>query len=100
MAIDASILIFERIKEELHKKLSFKTALENGFSGAMTVIIDANITHFLVALVLYYVGAGPLKGFAISMIVGIIATILTGIIMLKSIFKYFVHNLNYENIKI
>ncbi len=100
MAIDASILIFERIREELASGIPFSKALESGFSGAMTVIIDANITHFLVALVLYYVGAGPLKGFAISMIVGIIATILTGIIMLKGIFRYFIKNLGYSKISI
>jgi preprotein translocase subunit SecD len=100
MAVDASILIFERIKEELHAGKSFPVALENGFSGAMTVIIDANVTHFLVALVLYYVGAGPLKGFAITMIVGIIATILTGIVLLKFLFKYSINKLGFSSIKI
>jgi preprotein translocase subunit SecD len=100
MAIDASILIFERIKEELAKGVNFKTALENGFSGAMTVIIDANVTHFLVALVLYYVGAGPLKGFAVTMIVGIISTIFSGIFLLKALFKYIINNLGFFSIKI
>lgn len=100
MAIDSSILIYEKIKEELAKGNSFEIALENGFNGAMMIIIDANVTHFLVATVLYYVGAGPIKGFAITMILGIIATIFSGIFLLRSIFRWVILRLGFKSIKI
>lgn len=100
MAVDASILIFERIREELQSGRSFKNAFEVGFSGAMEVIIDANITHFIIAIVLYKFGLGPLKGFAISMIVGIIATILSGIFLLKGIFNYFINKIGIKSFSI
>ena len=98
MAIDASILIFERVREELNLGRNFKNAIEIGFSGAMEVIIDANITHFIIALVLYKLGAGPLKGFAVSMIVGIIATLVSGIIILRGFFRYILNTAGFSNI--
>ncbi len=100
MAIDASILIFERIREELAAGATFKKAVDAGFSGALGVILDANITHFLVALVLYYFGAGPIRGFAITMIIGIISTLLTGILLLRSIFNFVIDGLGVSKIKI
>jgi len=87
MAIDASILIYERIKEELAEGQSLRKAIESGFSGATSVILDANITHLLISIVLYGLGTGPIQGFGVSMIVGIIATLLTGLWMLRYIFK-------------
>ena len=62
MAIDASILIYEQIKEEIAKGVSIAKAVDNGFSDAMIVILDANITTFIVGVVLYYFGTGPIKG--------------------------------------
>lgn len=100
MAIDASILIYERIREELASGLPFRKAVDAGFSGALAVILDANITHFIVALVLYKFGAGPIRGFAITMIVGIIATLITGIILLKSMFKLVLDGLGFQRISI
>ncbi len=88
MAIDSSILIYERIREELASSAPLAKAIDAGFSGALAVILDANITHFLVAIVLYKLGAGPLQGFAITMIIGILSTLLTGLVLLKSIFKF------------
>jgi len=100
MAIDASILIYERIREELAAGASMRHAVDIGFKGAMSVILDANITHFLVALVLYKLGVGPIKGFAATMIVGIVATLLTGLLLLKSIFNFVLINLGVQKIKI
>ncbi len=100
MAIDASILIYERIREELAQGLPFRKALDSGFSGAMSVILDANITHFLVAVVLYKFGAGPIRGFAIAMIIGIISTLITGILLLKSIFNFVLDGLGYHKVSI
>lgn len=100
MAIDASILIYERIKEELANGKSMRQAVDLGFSGAMTIILDANITHFLVAVVLYTFGAGPIKGFAVTMIIGIISTLVTGLLLLRSIFNFVLDTLGIQKIKI
>lgn len=100
MAIDASILIYERIREEIAAGLTFRKAVDAGFSGALGVILDANITHFIVALVLYKFGAGPVRGFAIAMIVGIISTLVTGILLLKSLFKFVLDGLGFKRISI
>lgn len=88
MAIDSSILIYERIREELKAGRPFREAVNVGFSGATEVILDANITTFLVAVVLYKLGAGPIQGFAVTMIVGILATLITGLLLLKAIFNF------------
>jgi preprotein translocase subunit SecD len=88
MAIDASILIYERIREELAAGSTLRKAVDVGFAGAMAVILDANITHFLVSVVLYKLGAGPFKGFAVAMIIGIISTLVTGLLLLRSIFNF------------
>jgi preprotein translocase subunit SecD len=100
MAIDASILIYERIKEELAKGVPFRQALETGFAGAMSVILDANITHFLVAVVLYKLGAGPIKGFAVTMIVGILSTLITGLFLLKTLFTFVLDVLGCKRVSI
>lgn len=87
MAIDASILIYERIKEELARGVFFKQAVATGFAGAMSVILDANITHLIVSLVLYWLGSGPLQGFAVTMIIGIVSTLITGLWLLRYFFS-------------
>ncbi len=99
MAIDASILIFERIREELAVGAPLKKAVEAGFAGSMRVILDANITHFLVSLVLYILGAGAIRGFAIAMIIGIISTLVTGILLLKSIFNFVIDGCGVQKMK-
>lgn len=99
MAIDSSILIYERIREELARGVALRTAIQTGFSGALVVILDANITHFLVALVLYNLGAGPIQGFAVTMIVGIAATLLTGLLMLRSFFTFLTDVIQVRSIK-
>jgi len=100
MAIDASILIFERIKEERAKGVTFKRAVDDGFAGAMRVILDANITTFIVGLVLYYTGTGPIQGFAVTMMLGIISTLITGLFFLRSLFKFVLNNFGVQQIKI
>lgn len=100
MAIDASILIYERIKEELASGATLRKSVNIGFSGAMSVIWDSNITNFLIAAVLYYLGTGPVQGFAVTMIVGIISTLITGLWMLKSLFTFFIDKLGINKISI
>jgi preprotein translocase subunit SecD len=87
MAIDASILIYERIREELSRGVPVAKAVDSGFSDALSVILDSNITTFLVGIVLYYFGTGPILGFSITMMVGIISTLVTGLFFLRSIFN-------------
>jgi len=100
MAIDASILIYERIKEELRAGAAFREAVKKGFSGTTAVILDANITHFLIAVVLYKLGSGPIQGFAVTMIVGIFATLFTSLVVLKSFFNFAIDKLGLNKISI
>lgn len=100
MAIDASILIYERIKEELAKGISVHKAVKDGFSDAMAVILDANITTFVVGVVLYYFGTGPIQGFAVTMMLGIVATLVTGLFFLRSMFKFYLSNFNVTKLSI
>lgn len=99
MAIDASILIYERVREELKLGAPLKKAVDAGFAGSMRVILDANITHFLVSLVLYILGAGAIRGFAIAMIIGILSTLTTGILLLRSIFNFVIDGCGVQKMK-
>ncbi len=100
MAIDASILIYERIKEELAEGLTVKRAVNSGFSSAMKVILDANITTFIVGIVLYKFGTGPIQGFAVTMMLGIISTLITGLFFLRSLFNAYLDAFNVQKLKI
>jgi preprotein translocase subunit SecD len=100
MAIDASILVYERIKEELADKVAFREAVNRGFAGAFSVIIDANVTNLLIAIVLYKLGSGPIQGFAVTMIVGMVATLITGLWLLKSFFTFAFDVLGINKLKI
>jgi preprotein translocase subunit SecD len=100
MAIDASILIYERVKEELAEGVSFRKAINQGFSGAMVVILDSNITTFLTGLVLFYFGGPNIRGFAITLMVGIVATVLAGVYFLKSIFNFILDCTPFKKVKI
>lgn len=88
MAIDASILIYEKMREELMAGAPYRKALNDGFKGAMAVILDSNITTFLSGLVLFYFGGPIIQGFAITIMLGIVATIIAGVYFLKSIFDF------------
>lgn len=85
MAVDANILIYERIREELYRGRSLKSAVDEGFSKAMSAIIDSNITTFITGLILYYLGTGPIQGFAMTLMIGILATLFTQIIVARAI---------------
>ncbi len=100
MAIDASILIFEKVKEMLKEGHSFKKALDEGFAEAMPVVLDANITSFLVGLVLYKFGTGQVQGFAVTMMLGILATIVSGLFFLRSLFNFLLNSCKFDKISI
>jgi len=84
MAVDANVLIYERIREELFKGRSLKSAIDEGFSKALTAIIDSNVTTFLTGLILYFFGTGPIQGFAMTLMIGIIATLFTQIVVSRA----------------
>lgn len=89
MAVDANVLIFERIREELLLGKTARSALDAGFSKAFSTIIDANVTTLIAALVLFQFGTGPVKGFAVTLSVGIIASVFTAIFVSRVVFDFF-----------
>ena len=86
MAIDANVLVFERIREELRIGKTVRAAIEAGFAKAFRTIVDANITTFIAAVVLFQFGTGPIKGFAITLCIGIVASMFTAVFVSHSIF--------------
>lgn len=85
MAVDANVLIFTRIKEELAASISPQKAIEAGYNRAFTTIFDANLTTFLVAVVLFTIGTGPVKGFAVTLMIGIVTSMFTAIVGTRAI---------------
>lgn len=85
MAVDANVLIFERIKEELKSGASPQLAINAGYSRAFVSIVDANITTLLVAIILFAMGSGPVKGFAITLCIGILTSMFSGLMVSRSI---------------
>ncbi|MFK7862997.1 MAG: protein translocase subunit SecD [Pseudohongiellaceae bacterium] len=85
MAVDANVLIFTRIKEELAVGVSPQKAIEAGYNRAFTTILDANLTTFLVAVVLFTIGTGPVKGFAVTLMIGIVTSMFTAIVGTRAI---------------
>ena len=92
MAVDANVIIFERIREELRKGRNLFSAVEAGFSRAWGTIIDANVTTLIAAAVLFQFGTGPIKGFAVTLSLGILSSMFTAVfvtkVLLDAIVKY------------
>jgi preprotein translocase subunit SecD len=86
MAIDANVLVFERIREEVRIGKTVRAAIDAGFSKAFRTIVDANITTFIAAVVLFQFGTGPIKGFAITLCIGIAASMFTAVFVSRAIF--------------
>ncbi len=89
MAVDANVLIFERIREELNKGKNLSTAIAQGYQHAFVTIIDANLTTLFTALILMQVGTGPVKGFAVTLSIGIFTSVFTALFLTRLIFDYF-----------
>lgn len=85
MAVDANVLIFARIKEELKSGLNVQQAIHSGYDKAFLTIFDANITTLIVAIILFAVGTGPIKGFAVTLSIGIITSMFTAIVLTRAI---------------
>ena len=90
MSIDANVIIFERIREELRKGKTPKTAIDSGYDRALTTIIDANVTTLIASLVLYQFGTGPIKGFATVLFWGILISMFTAVFITRTIFSAYV----------
>src|SRR6184192_3105170 len=86
IAVDANVLIFERIREELQHGKLVRTAVDEGFKHAMSAIIDSNVSTALTAFILYLVGTGPVQGFAITLIIGIAASMITAIFVVRTFY--------------
>ena len=90
MAVDANVIIFERVKEELRAGKSLLAAINDGFSNSYSAIIDANVTTILVAIVLAYFGLGPIKGFAVVLIIGVLSSLFTAVLVGKMMIDWWV----------
>lgn len=89
MAVDANVIINERIRELFRQGAGVVRAIEHGYANAMSAILDANITTLIAAVILYAYGTGPIKGFAVTMSIGILASMLTAILGTHGIYQYF-----------
>jgi len=86
MAVDANVLVYERIREELDAGRNVKAAVNEGFQNALSAIVDSNLTTLITAAILYYVGTGAVKGFAVTLAMGIIASMFTAIFVTRTLF--------------
>ena len=82
-AVDANVIIYERIREELRAGKKVVKAIDDGFNEAMSAIIDANVTTFIAALVMFFLGSGPVKGFAVTLVIGIVTSVFTAIYLTR-----------------
>lgn len=88
ISVDAAVLIFERIREELRTGKTVRAAIDAGYGRAMVAIIDSNITTLIVATLLYYIGSGPVKGFAITLALGILISLFSALVVTRTIFEF------------
>jgi preprotein translocase subunit SecD len=91
MSVDSNVIIFERIREELKLGKSPKAALDSGYDKAFLTIMDSHITTLITAAVLFQFGTGPVKGFAVSLSLGVIINLFTSLIGTKVTFDLFLH---------
>lgn len=100
MAVDANVLIFERIKEEFRAGKSLKAAVDAGFEKAFSAIFDANITTLITSFILSQFGTGAIKGFAVTLFIGVTLNLFTAVYVARQIFNYFIDKFNMKSISI
>ena len=100
MAIDANVLVFERIREEIRVGKTVRAAIDAGFAKAFRTIVDANVTTFIAAIVLFQFGTGPIKGFAITLCIGIAASMFTAVFVSRATFDLFMSRKKIERLSI
>jgi preprotein translocase subunit SecD len=88
MAVDANVLIFERVREEMSTGKTLKASIDGGYAKALSAIFDANITTFFVGVILYSFGVGPIQGFAVTLMAGILSSMFTAIVFSRIIMDY------------
>ncbi|MGL4279411.1 MAG: SecD/SecF family protein translocase subunit, partial [Albidovulum sp.] len=91
MAVDANVLVFERIREELRTARGPARAIELGYDRAMSAIVDANVTTFISAAILFFLGSGPVKGFAVTLVVGLVTSVFTAIYVTRLFIALWFH---------
>ncbi|HAD24818.1 MAG TPA: protein translocase subunit SecD, partial [Alphaproteobacteria bacterium] len=89
MAVDANVLIFERIREELRNGKSPLNAVDTGYQRAYGTILDANITTFIAAIILFQIGSGPVRGFSVTLAIGILTSVFTAVTLTRLIVVYY-----------
>ncbi|MFA7411430.1 MAG: protein translocase subunit SecD [Tissierellaceae bacterium] len=100
MAVDANVIIFERIKEEIRLGKTIRTSVDTGFKRALTSVLDSNITTLIAGIVLYYFGTGPIRGFGVTLIIGIIASMISAVIFSKYLLRLAVSVFGSKNPKL
>ncbi len=100
MSVDANILIFERIREELRIGKTIRTAITQGYNRAWLAIFDSNVTTILTALVIYILGTGPIRGFALTLIIGLVANLITAVFVTRAVFDYFTSRFEMTKLRI
>ncbi len=100
MAVDANVLIFERIREELDRGKTVYASIDIGYGKAFVTILDANVTTFIAGLVLYTYGSGPIQGFALTLMIGILASMFTAIVVTRVIFDYTLEKMTIKKLSI
>ncbi len=100
MAVDANVIIFERIREELDIGKTSRAAVDAGYERSTLTILDANVTTLIAALVLFQFGTGPVKGFAVTLSLGVIASLFTSLILTRYIFDYFLITRKFKRLSI
>jgi SecD/SecF fusion protein len=92
MAVDANVLIFERIREELRREKTVRGAIEAGYAHATSAIVDANVTTVIAAAVLFYFGTGPIKGFAVTLSVGVLTSMFSALVFTRTLYELWLVN--------
>ncbi|UCG39519.1 MAG: protein translocase subunit SecD [bacterium] len=100
MAVDANVLIFERIKEEIRTGKTVRASIDSGYSKALLTIVDANVTTLIAALVLFQFGTGQVKGFAVTLSIGVLTSMFTAIFVTRAIFEAYLENRTLEELSI
>ena len=100
MALDANIIIFERIREEIKNGKLAKQAIEAGFDHAFSAVVDTHLTTFLSGMVLYHFGTGPIRGFAVTLMIGVLTTLFTAYWVTKLIYEYLTIKIKIQKVSI
>lgn len=100
MSVDANVLIFERVREEILKGKPIRSSVDSGYDKAFRTIMDANLTTLITALVLYQYGTGPIRGFAVTLSIGIVSSMFTAIVVTRGIFDFFIDKIKVKKLSI